>query len=161
LKPNELTHIAAHGNAFMVDVGTKQKTARQAVASGRIVMSAECYQAMVRGQSKKGDVLGVARVAGIMAAKKTPELIPLCHGIPLNSVEIHISADEEKGLIEVAASAVTEGKTGIEMEAIVAVSGTCLCIYDMCKAVDKDMVIGNIRLIHKSGGRSGDYNRKL
>lgn len=154
------THLDEQGRAKMVDISDKQVTLRKAVAAGEVRCRPETASRIVSQSIKKGDVFAVARVAGIMAAKKTPELIPLCHGIPINSVEIEINADTESGVITVTASAVTEGKTGIEMEALTAVSGTCLCIYDMCKAVDKDMVIGDIRLLSKSGGRSGDYKRE-
>jgi cyclic pyranopterin phosphate synthase len=143
----------------MVDISGKEVTLRQAVAGGEVHCKPETVRLITEQKIKKGDVFAVARVAGIMAAKKTPELIPLCHGISVNSVEIEIGADVQSGVITVEALAITEGKTGVEMEALTAVSGTCLCIYDMCKAIDKDMVIGNIRLLKKSGGRSGEYVR--
>jgi cyclic pyranopterin phosphate synthase len=155
------THLDEQGRAKMVDISDKQVTLRKAVAAGEVRCRPDTAVQIVSQSVKKGDVFAVSRVAGIMAAKKTAELIPLCHGIPINSVEIEIGADAENGVITVIASVVTEGKTGIEMEALTAVSGTCLCIYDMCKAIDKDMVIGNIRLLSKSGGRSGDYIRTL
>jgi cyclic pyranopterin phosphate synthase len=156
----QLTHFDEHGHAKMVDISDKQVTQRKAAASGEVRCRPGTASQIVSQSIKKGDVFAAARVAGIMAAKKTAELIPLCHGIPLNAVEIDISTDIENGVIAVTATAVTEGKTGVEMEALVAVSGACLCIFDMCKAVDKDMVIGNIRLLSKSGGRSGEYSRK-
>jgi len=152
------THLDEQGCAKMVDISDKQVTLRKAVAGGEVKCNPETVSKIVSQSIKKGDVFAVSRVAGIMAAKKTAELIPLCHAILVNSVEIDISADVLTGIITVTASAVTEGKTGIEMEALTAVSGTCLCIYDMCKAIDKNMVIGNVRLISKTGGRSGDYN---
>jgi len=154
------THLDEQGRAKMVDISDKQSTLRKAVAGGEVRCRPDTADQIVSQSIKKGDVFAVARVAGIMAAKKTPELIPLCHGIPVNSVEIEINADVQSGVITVTALAVTEGKTGIEMEALTAVAGACLCIYDMCKAIDKDMVIGNIRLLSKSGGRSGDYKRE-
>ena len=153
------THLDDQGRAKMVDISDKEVTLRQAIAGGEVHCNPETVRRIAEQKIKKGDVLAVARVAGIMATKKTPELIPLCHGISVNSVEIEIKLDVENGIIEVEALAVTEGKTGVEMEALVGVSGTCLCIYDMCKAIDKDMVIDNIRLLKKSGGRSGEYVR--
>jgi len=153
------THLDEQGRAKMVDISDKEITLRQAVAGGEVFCKPETVRAITEQKIKKGDVIAVARVAGIMAAKKTSELMPLCHGISVNSVEIEINADAESGIIKVEALAITEGKTGVEMEALTAVSGTCLCIYDMCKAIDKDMVIGNIRLLKKSGGRSGEYVR--
>jgi len=154
------THLDEQGRAKMTDISEKPITLRKAAAAGEIRCHPDTVSRILSQSIKKGDVFAVARVAGIMAAKKTPELIPLCHGIPVNSVEIEINADAENGLVTVIASAVTEGKTGIEMEALTAASATCLCIYDMCKAIDKEMVIGNIRLLSKSGGRSGDYKRE-
>jgi len=151
------THLDQQGRAKMVDISDKEITLRQAIAGGEVHCKPETVRQVTEQKIKKGDVIAVARVAGIMAAKKTPELIPLCHGISVNSVEIEINADVEKGIITVEALVITEGKTGVEMEALTAVSGTCLCIYDMCKAIDKDMVIDNIRLLKKSGGRSGEY----
>lgn len=158
-KNTTFTHLDEQGRAKMVDISDKQVTLRKAVASGEVRCHPDTASKMVSQSIKKGDVFAVSRIAGIMAAKKTADLMPLCHAIPINSVEIEISADAEKGIITVTAFAVTEGKTGIEMEVLTAVSGACLCIYDMCKAIDKDMVIGNIRLLSKSGGRSGEYNR--
>jgi len=154
------THLTEDGRAIMVDISEKPVTLRKAVASGEVKCLPATVKMINEKEIKKGDVFAAARIAGIMAAKKTPELIPLCHSIPVESVEIEINASEETGIIEVVASAVTESKTGIEMEALTAVSGACLCIYDMCKAVDKGMVIGNIRLLSKSGGRSGEYIRE-
>ena len=154
------THLDEQGRAKMVDISGKEVTLRQAIAGGEVICKPETVRLVTEQKIKKGDVIAVARVAGIMAAKKTPELIPLCHGISVNSVEIEIDADIESGVIKVEALVITEGKTGVEMEALTAVSGTCLCIYDMCKAIDKDMVIGNIRLLKKSGGRSGEYVRE-
>ena len=154
------THLDEDGRVKMVDISEKQATLRRAEAGGEVLCSPETVRMITEQKINKGDVFAAARIAGIMAAKKTPELIPLCHGIPVNSVEVRISADQDSGIINVKASVITEAKTGIEMEALTAIAGSCLCIYDMCKAVDKGMVIGNIRLLHKSGGRSGEYNRE-
>ena len=154
------THLDEQGRAKMVDISGKEVTLRQAVAGGEVLCHPETVRQIAEQKIKKGDVFAVARVAGIMAAKKTPELVPLCHGISVNSVEIEISSDIKNGVITVEALAITEGKTGVEMEALTAVAGTCLCIYDMCKAIDKEMVIDNIRLLKKTGGRSGEYIRK-
>ncbi|OYY67111.1 cyclic pyranopterin monophosphate synthase MoaC [Sphingomonas sp. 28-62-11] len=152
---SELTHLDAQGAAHMVDVGAKADTARQAVASGRITMTSEAATAIRDGAAKKGDVLAVARVAGIMAAKRTSDLIPLCHPLPLTRVAVDLLPDETG--ITVTATCATTGKTGVEMEAMTAVSVTLLTIYDMAKAIDRGMEIGPIRLIEKSGGKSGDW----
>jgi cyclic pyranopterin phosphate synthase len=141
----------------MVDVGHKQKTTRNAVASGRITMSAECYQAMKRGLLKKGDVLGVARVAGIMAAKHASSLIPLCHPLPIEHINVEFELDECGNSVLTRCAAKTTGATGVEMEALTGVSVALLTIYDMLKAIDKTMTITDIRLLEKSGGNSGDY----
>lgn len=151
----DLTHLDETGAAHMVDVGAKPVTAREAVATGRIAMSAEAAAAIAAGSVRKGDVLAVARVAGIMAAKKTAELIPLCHPLPITRVAIDLTPDETG--ITATATAATDGKTGIEMEALTAVSVTLLTIYDMAKALDKRMTIGEIRLLSKTGGKSGDW----
>ncbi|QCB43087.1 cyclic pyranopterin monophosphate synthase MoaC [Sphingomonas sp. PAMC26645] len=150
-----LTHIDEAGAARMVDVGGKAVTAREAVASGRITMSAEAAAAIGAGTAKKGDVLAVARVAGIMAAKRTSDLIPLCHPLPLTKVEIDLVVDETG--VTATASASTEGKTGVEMEALTAATVTLLTIYDMAKAIDKTMVLTDIRVRAKSGGKSGNW----
>jgi len=150
-----LTHLDETGAARMVDVGAKSVTARQAVATGRITMSAEAAAAIAQGSVKKGDVLAVARVAGIMAAKKTSDLIPLCHPLPLTKIAIELAPDETG--ITATATAATAAKTGVEMEALTAVSVTLLTIYDMAKALDKGMVIGEVRLRSKTGGKSGDW----
>lgn len=152
---NGLTHLDANGAAHMVDVGGKAVTAREAVARGRITMSAEAAAAIRDGSVKKGDVLATARIAGIMAAKKTSELIPLCHPLPLTRVAIDLDLDETG--VTATATAATEGKTGVEMEALTAVSVTLLTLYDMAKALDKGMVLGDIRLLTKAGGKSGDW----
>jgi cyclic pyranopterin phosphate synthase len=143
----------------MVDVGDKATTAREAVATGTVRMAPEVLRLIVAGQVPKGDVLAVARVAGIMAAKKTPELIPLCHPLPLASVNVAFTSQEAEGIITIEARVRVEGKTGVEMEALTAVSVAALTIYDMCKAVDKSMVISNICLLKKTGGKSGTYER--
>jgi len=152
---SKLTHLDADGAARMVDVSDKAVTAREAVAKGRISMSAEAATAIRDGLVKKGDVLAVARVAGIMAAKRTSDLIPLCHPLPLSSVAIDLVPDASG--VNATATARTTGQTGVEMEALTAVSVALLTIYDMAKALDKAMEIGAIRLVSKTGGKSGDY----
>ena len=150
-----LTHIDEAGAARMVDVGGKAVTAREAIASGRITMSAEAAAAIGAGTAKKGDVLAVTRVAGIMAAKRTSDLIPLCHPLQLTKVEIDLVVDETG--VTATATASTEGKTGVEMEALTAATVTLLTIYDMAKAIDKTMVLSDIRVRAKSGGKSGNW----
>ena len=151
----KLTHLDEDGSAHMVDVSAKAVTTREAIATGHIAMSAEAAAAIAQGLVKKGDVLAVARVAGIMAAKRTADLIPLCHPIALSSVAIDF--DLEAQGVTVKAIARSAGQTGVEMEALTATTATLLTIYDMAKALDKAMVIGNIRLLAKSGGKSGDW----
>ncbi len=150
-----LTHIDESGAARMVDVAAKAETAREAAARGRIGMSAEAATAIHDGLIKKGDVLAVARIAGIMAAKKTSDLIPLCHPIAISGVALDLVADEAG--VTATATVKTNGPTGVEMEALTAVSAALLTVYDMAKAIDRGMEIGNIRLLAKSGGRSGDW----
>jgi cyclic pyranopterin phosphate synthase len=152
---SRLTHLDAEGAAHMVDVGGKPATARRAVASGRITMSAEALAAIRAGNAPKGDVLGTARLAGIMAAKRTGELIPLCHPLGLEAVNVEFAY--EANAIRATATASLTGKTGVEMEAMTAASIALLTIYDMAKAIDKGMVIEGVRLIAKSGGKSGDW----
>jgi cyclic pyranopterin phosphate synthase len=152
---SKLTHLDDAGAAHMVDVGAKATTSREAIAEGRISMSAEALSAIRDGTAKKGDVLAVARVAGIMAAKKTSDLIPLCHPIALSSATVDFDF-EDKG-IRVTATARTSGQTGVEMEALTAASVALLTLYDMAKALDKGMIMSGIRLLAKSGGRSGDW----
>ena len=152
-----LTHIDAGGEARMVDVSDKAATERIAVAQGRVVMSAKTLDLVLKGDAKKGDVLGAARIAGIMAAKKTHELIPLCHPLLLTKVSVDIEPDHALPGLKVTALARVTGKTGVEMEALTAASVACLTIYDMAKAVDRAMVISGIRLVEKTGGKSGDY----
>ncbi|MCT8000664.1 cyclic pyranopterin monophosphate synthase MoaC [Sphingomonas sanguinis] len=151
-----LTHLDDSGSARMVDVGAKSVTARQAVAKGRITMAPEAAAAIAAGSVQKGDVLAVARVAGIMAAKKTSDLIPLCHPLPLSKVEIDLVLEADG--VTATATAATAGQTGVEMEALAAVSVTLLTVYDMAKALDKRMAIGDIRLVSKTGGKSGDWH---
>ena len=151
------THFDGQGNAIMVDVSQKQDTERLAIASGTIKMSRECFGLVKSGGMKKGDVLGVARIAGIMGTKRTSELIPLCHILNLANVEIQFSFQEKNSAIEAVCTAKTTGKTGVEMEALTGVSVALLTIYDMCKAVDKGMEIGEIHLLKKSGGKSGNW----
>jgi len=150
-----LTHIDAEGTARMVDVGAKQETRRVAVASGRITMAASALAAIRAGDAPKGDVLGTARIAGIMAAKKTSELVPMCHPLLLDAVNVDFTFEE--AAIEAKATVSLTGKTGVEMEAITATSIALLTIYDMAKALDKGMVIGDIRLVEKLGGKSGHW----
>ena len=154
-----LTHLDADGAAHMVDVGGKPQTQRRAVASGRITMSAEVLEAIRHGNAPKGDVLGTARIAGIMAAKRTGDLIPLCHPLGLEAVIVDFAYEE--GAIRATATASLTGRTGVEMEAMTAVSVALLTIYDMAKAIDKGMVISEIRLVAKSGGKSGDWHAPL
>lgn len=152
---SKLTHLDDAGAAHMVDVGGKPATARRAVASGRITMSAAALEAIREGNAPKGDVLGTARIAGIMAAKRTGELIPLCHPLGLEAVSVDF--DYQDGAIRATATASLTGRTGVEMEAMTAVSVALLTIYDMAKAIDKGMVIEGVRLIAKTGGKSGDW----
>ncbi|MEM0900887.1 MAG: cyclic pyranopterin monophosphate synthase MoaC [Pseudomonadota bacterium] len=154
-----LSHLNSDGEAHMVDVGDKASTARVAIAEGRVEMSKAAFDAVVAGDIKKGDVFGTARIAGIMAAKKTSELVPLCHPIALSNVEIDIGADEAAQSIVVRATAKTNGQTGVEMEALTAASVACLTVYDMAKAIDKSMTISDIRLLEKTGGKSGSWKR--
>jgi len=156
---DELNHFNQRGEAHMVDVGDKNVTQRRAVAEGRIQMQAETLQRIIQGEHKKGDVLGIARVAGIMAAKKTAELIPLCHPLQLNNVDIELIIEEEKSSVHCIAEVKTSGKTGVEMEALTAVQITLLTIYDMCKAMDRGMTMSDIGLMSKSGGKSGEWKR--
>jgi len=157
---SKLTHFDADGKAAMVDVSDKDITERSATAAGRVHVSAETMALIAAGDMKKGDVLGVARLAGIMAAKRTPDLVPLCHPLGLTSVAVDLECNSESGTVEITATCKLKGRTGVEMEALTAVSVAALTVYDMCKAVDKDMTIGDIRLQHKAGGRSGTYTRE-
>jgi cyclic pyranopterin monophosphate synthase len=152
-----LTHIGRRGEANMVDVGDKAETVRSATAAGEVVMRPETLAVILAGDAKKGDVLGTARLAGIMAAKRTHELIPLCHPLLLTKVAVEIEPDPALPGLKVSATARLTGRTGVEMEALTAVSVACLTIYDMAKAIDKGMVVSNIRLVEKTGGKSGDF----
>ena len=154
-----LTHIDENGNAVMVDVSAKATTERMARASGRIYMSREAFEELVNGSVPKGDVLAAARIAGIMAAKKTPELIPLCHTLMLSKVTVDLAPIEEDLCVQCSCTVKLTGKTGAEMEALTGVSVALLTIYDMCKAIDKSMTITDIRLDEKEGGKSGHYER--
>lgn len=154
---NQFTHIDANGNAVMVDVGGKDVTARSAAAVGRITMSEECFQMVSQGRMKKGDVLGVAQVAGIMAAKRTSELIPLCHPLLTTRCAVEFELLRSGNQIAVTCTVECRGQTGVEMEALTGASVALLTIYDMCKAVDKGMVISDVYLREKHGGKSGDF----
>jgi cyclic pyranopterin monophosphate synthase len=156
-RARKLTHLAKAGEARMVDVSGKAVTARLAVAEGRVVMTAKTLDLVLAGNAKKGDVLGAARIAGIMAGKRTHELIPLCHPLLLSKIAVEIAPDRKLPGLIVRASAHVTGQTGVEMEALTAVSVACLTIYDMVKAVERGMRIEGIRLIEKSGGKSGRY----
>jgi cyclic pyranopterin phosphate synthase len=156
----DLTHLDKSGAVRMVDVGDKAVTAREALAEGRVRMKPETLKLALSGDAKKGSVRAAAEIAGIMAAKRTSELIPLCHPIPLSSVSVSIAADEKASALVVTARARTTGQTGVEMEALTAVSVACLTIYDMLKAADRGMVIDGVTLLEKHGGKSGDYVRE-
>lgn len=156
---SRLTHFNTDGDAHMVDVGDKAETRRVAVAEGRIRMRPETLALVTEGGHKKGDVLAVARVAGIMAAKRTADLIPLCHPLPLSRVEIDLLPDENESTIRCRVTAETVARTGVEMEALTAVQITLLTVYDMCKAVDRGMTIEAVRLVEKRGGKSGTWKR--
>jgi cyclic pyranopterin phosphate synthase len=156
----DFTHFDEKGQARMVDVGAKDVTIREAVAKGEVQMKRETLELILQGRATKGDVLGVARVAGIMGAKKTPDLIPLAHPLPLASVKLEFYPDKDRSAIEIEATVRVSARTGVEMEALIAVACAGLTIYDMCKAVDRGMVISEIRLMEKSGGRSGHFKRE-
>ena len=153
----EFTHFDPGGKAWMVDVGEKEDTRREAAAAGMIRMSRECFERVAAGSAEKGDVLGAARIAGIMGAKKTSELIPLCHILNLTKVSVDFELIPEECAVRAVCTAGTVGKTGVEMEALTGVSCALLTIYDMCKAIDKTMEIGPVRLAEKSGGKSGTF----
>ena len=156
---SELTHFNSAGEAHMVDVGDKAVSKRIAVAEGRITMQPQTLALILKGEARKGDVLGVARIAGIMAAKKTADLIPLCHPLALSKVSIDLTPLEEEYAVHCRATVQTSGQTGVEMEALTAVQIALLTVYDMCKAVDKGMTMEGIRLLEKSGGKSGHWKR--
>ena len=153
----EFSHIDAEGKAVMVDVSGKEVTERTATARGSVSMATETLRRIVAGSVAKGDVLTVARLAGIMAAKRTADLIPLCHPLALTAIDVDLRCDEERSLVEIKATCRLSGRTGVEMEALTAVSVAALTVYDLCKAVDRAMRIGDIRLVHKAGGRSGTF----
>jgi cyclic pyranopterin phosphate synthase len=157
---SKLTHLDAQGRARMVDISGKAVSNRLAIAAGEVRMKPSTLALIAEGGHKKGDVLAVARVAGIQGAKKCPDLIPLCHPLLLTSVNVDFELDQVNSRVLITASCGLDGKTGVEMEALTAASIAALTIYDMCKAVDKDMVIGEIRVLRKSGGKSGDYERE-
>ncbi|HEY5674044.1 MAG TPA: cyclic pyranopterin monophosphate synthase MoaC [Malonomonas sp.] len=157
---DKLTHFDGEGKAIMVDVGNKLPTRREALAAGEVRMQPETLRRILDRKMEKGDVFSVARLAGIMAAKQTSNLIPLCHPLPLNSVEVDFDCDPEQGVVRIGAIAKVTGQTGVEMEALTAVALAGLTIYDMCKAIDKEMVISEIRLLKKTGGKSGTFERE-
>jgi cyclic pyranopterin phosphate synthase len=154
---SELSHLDSEGHARMVDVSAKAETVREATARGRVSMQPDTLALIVEGRMPKGDVLAVARVAGIMAAKRTPDLVPLCHPLPISGVEVNLTPDHASPGIDIEATVRTTGRTGVEMEALTAVTVAALTVYDMCKAVERGMRIEAIRLVAKSGGKSGDY----
>jgi cyclic pyranopterin monophosphate synthase len=159
-RAGKLTHLSARGEARMVDVSAKTVTEREALAEGRVVMLPQTLAIVRKGDAKKGDVLGAARLAGILAAKRTHELIPLCHPLPISTIEVDLVPDAKLPGVRVTARVKVAGKTGVEMEALTAVSVACLTVYDMVKAVERGMRIEGIRLVEKRGGRSGHYRAK-
>jgi len=156
----EFTHFNEQGRAKMVDVGEKAPSRRTAVAAGRVRVNGETFALIRSGGMKKGDVLTVAQIAGVMGAKRTPDLIPMCHPILIDGIDLELKLDEENCAVEIRATVSCAGRTGVEMEALTAVSAAALTVYDMCKAVQKDMVIEDIRLLRKTGGVHGDFERE-
>ena len=156
----DFTHFNAHGRARMVDVSDKPETARTAVAFGRVLVNEETFALIISGGLKKGDVLTTAQIGGIMGAKRTSEIIPMCHNVPLSGVDIDFSMNDAECAVEITATAKCAGQTGVEMEALTAVSVAALTVYDMCKAVQRDIVIDRICLLRKTGGKSGDFVRE-
>ena len=156
----DFTHFNDQGRAKMVDVGEKPLSRRTAIAAGRVLVNRETFQKIKTGGMKKGDVLTVAQIAGVMGAKRTPDLIPMCHPILLDGINLELRLDEENLAVEIRATVSCCGRTGVEMEALCAVSAAALTVYDMCKAVQKDMVIDNIRLVRKTGGVHGNFTRE-
>ena len=154
---SKFTHLDSDGNAIMVDVSEKPQTERMAIAKGEVLIAAKTMKMIIAEELQKGDVLSVAQLAGIMGAKRTADLIPLCHPLNLSSVEVELSCDPLRNAVDITATCKLTGQTGVEMEALTSVSLAALTVYDMCKAVDKEMRITNIRLVEKSGGRSGGY----
>ena len=157
---SDFTHFNEQGRAKMVDVGEKPVSERTAVAAGRVLVNAETFALIKSGGMKKGDVLTVAQIAGVMGAKRTPDIIPMCHPILLGGIDLSLALDDTPPSVEITASVRCDGRTGVEMEALTAVSTAALTVYDMCKAVQKDMIITDIRLLKKSGGVHGDFERK-
>lgn len=157
---SEFTHFNDQGRAKMVNVGEKPVSRRTAVAAGRVLVNESTFALIKSGGMKKGDVLTVAQIAGVMGAKRTPDIIPMCHPILMDGVNLELSLDESRMSVEIKATVSCDGRTGVEMEALTAVSTAALTVYDMCKAVQKDMVITDIRLLSKTGGVHGDYFRK-
>ena len=157
---SDFTHFNAQGRAKMVDVGEKNVSCRTAVASGRVLVNEHTFELIRSGGMKKGDVLTVAQIAGVMGAKRTPDIIPMCHTILIDGIDLELHLDEARKSVEITASVSCDGRTGVEMEALTAVSTAALTVYDMCKAVQKDMVISDIRLMSKSGGVHGDFVRE-
>ena len=157
---SDFTHFNAQGRAKMVDVGEKNVSCRTAVASGRVLVNEHTFELIKSGGMKKGDVLTVAQIAGVMGAKRTPDIIPMCHPIVIDGIDLELHLDETRKSVEITASVSCDGRTGVEMEALTAVSTAALTVYDMCKAVQKDMVITDIRLMSKSGGVHGDFVRE-
>lgn len=160
MNARKLTHFDDSGNAHMVDVGAKDVTERVAVARASVVMQAATLKLIRDKKAAKGDVLAVAQLAGIMAAKKTPDLIPLCHPLALNSVDVKLTLDGKRRAVDIVATCRLKGRTGVEMEALTAASVAALTVYDMCKSVDRGMTITDVRLMHKSGGKSGTYDAR-
>lgn len=160
MNDKELTHFNNEGRARMVDVSVKDSTVRQARAGVKVLMKRETMQRIKEGRVAKGDVLAVAQVAGIMAAKSTPSLIPMCHPLLLTGVDLEFQLDENENILYIEATVKVTGQTGVEMEALTAAAATALTVYDMCKAVDRDMEISNLRLLEKSGGKSGHFRRE-
>ncbi|MDD5923834.1 MAG: cyclic pyranopterin monophosphate synthase MoaC [Clostridia bacterium] len=157
----DFTHFNADGKAQMVDVSEKQETLRKATAVGRVIVNGKTLELIKSGGMKKGDVLTTAQIAGIMGAKRTPDIIPMCHPISISGIDLHLSVNEEKCAIEITSTVVCTGQTGVEMEALSAVSIAALTVYDMCKAVQKDMIITDIHLVEKTGGVHGDYRKEV
>jgi cyclic pyranopterin phosphate synthase len=157
---SDLTHFDERGNARMVDVGDKDVTERVATATASVIMQPATLKLIRDRKAAKGDVLTVAQLAGIMAAKKTPDLIPLCHPLALSSVEVTLTLDDKRNAVDIEATCKLKGKTGVEMEALTAASVAALTVYDMCKAVDRGMVIAEVKLVHKSGGKSGTFDAR-
>jgi cyclic pyranopterin phosphate synthase len=158
-RPRRSSHLDERGRARMVDVGSKDVTVREAIARGRLSLSRDAFDAIVSGATEKGDALAVARIAGIQAAKRTADWIPLCHPLPLDALEVHFEPEPGGTAIAIEARVRTRARTGVEMEALVAVSAAGLALYDMCKSIDRGMTLGDVRLVRKSGGKSGLYER--